>query len=66
MCDFGLCKYNFTPGETTYTFCGSSEYMAPEMLLLEGHDYLLDYYNLGSLLYEFVTGLPPYYSANKN
>ena len=60
-----------------YSFCGSPEYMAPEMLLKVGHNYSLDYYCLGALLYELVTGkkyfliiydiligLPPYYSHN--
>ena len=38
--------------------------MAPEMLLKVGHTYTVDYYCLGTLLYELVTGLPPYYSHN--
>lgn len=38
--------------------------MAPEMLLKVGHTYTVDYYCLGALLYELVTGLPPYYSHN--
>jgi serum/glucocorticoid-regulated kinase 2 len=38
--------------------------MAPEMLLKNGHTYPVDYYCLGALLYELVTGLPPYYSHN--
>ena len=40
----------------------SPEYMAPEMLLKVGHSYTVDYYCLGALLYELITGLPPYYS----
>lgn len=50
--------------EFAYSFCGSPEYMAPEMLLKVGHTYTVDYYCLGALLYELVTGLPPYYSHN--
>jgi serine/threonine protein kinase len=46
----------------SYSFCGSPEYMAPEMLLKVGHNYLIDCYCLGALLYELVTGLPPFYS----
>lgn len=38
--------------------------MAPEMLMNEGHNLQLDHYCLGVLLYEFVTGLPPFYSKN--
>lgn len=47
-----------------YSFCGSPEYMPPEMLLKVGHSYPIDYYCLGALLYELVTGLPPFYSRN--
>lgn len=36
--------------------------MAPEMLLKVGHNYPIDYYCLGALLYELVIGLPPFYS----
>lgn len=45
----------------TYSFCGSAEYMPPEMILRSGHSFGVDYYTLGGLLYELVTGLPPFY-----
>lgn len=38
--------------------------MAPEMLTRKGHTFTIDYYCIGALLYELVTGLPPYYSKN--
>lgn len=38
--------------------------MAPEMLLKSGHSFKLDIYCLGALLYELITGLPPFYSRN--
>lgn len=38
--------------------------MAPEMILRTGHSFGIDYYSLGALLYELVTGLPPYYTKN--
>lgn len=62
--DFGLSKPDMDINEFAYSFCGSPEYMAPEMLLKVGHTYTVDYYCLGALLYELVTGLPPYYSHN--
>ena len=55
-----------TSEEFAYSFCGSPEYMAPEMFQSDGHNFLVDYYCLGALLYEFVTGLPPFYSEDKN
>ena len=40
--------------------------MAPEMFHNDGHNNMVDYYCLGALLYEFVTGLPPFYCEDKN
>lgn len=39
--------------------------MAPEMILRSGHNISIDYYSLGALLYELVTGLPPFYTKNQ-
>lgn len=38
--------------------------MAPEMLTRAGHSFTIDYYCVGALLYELVTGLPPFYSKD--
>ena len=38
-----------------YSFCGSPDYMAPEMIKKVGHTYTVDYYSLGALLYELIT-----------
>ena len=66
LTDFGLSKMNFTSEtQMTHTFCGSPEYMAPEMLKQLGHGRALDFYQLGALLYEMLTGLPPFYSDNR-
>ena len=54
------------PEENAYSFCGSPEYMAPEMFRNDGHNNMIDYYCLGALLYEFVTGLPPFYCDDRN
>lgn len=56
---------NFSHVDLTQTFCGSPEYMAPEMLRQDGHGFALDYYQLGALLFEMLTGLPPHYNQNR-
>ncbi|CAD8135951.1 unnamed protein product [Paramecium octaurelia] len=66
LADFGLARPNMTKETCAYSFCGSPEYMAPEMFQTTGHTQLVDYYCLGCLLYEFVTGLPPFYAEDKN
>jgi serine/threonine protein kinase len=57
LCDFGLCKLNMTDSETTNTFCGTPEYLAPELLLGQGYTKCVDWWTLGVLL--FVHFLDP-------
>ncbi|KAM3141468.1 hypothetical protein pb186bvf_006332 [Paramecium bursaria] len=63
--DFGLAKEVEQLDTLNNSFCGSLEYMAPEMLQEKGHDYTIDYYMFGVLLYELVAGIPPFYSRSK-
>ena len=63
LADFGLSKLQV--GQTLNdTYCGSAEYMSPEMLNGECYSYGIDYYSLGAVLFEMVTGLPPFYSTD--
>jgi len=70
--DFGLSKQMMVPPSgdtseaTTHTFCGTPEYLAPEVLRGQGHGTPVDWWSLGTLVYEMLTGLPPFYSANTN
>jgi serine/threonine protein kinase len=65
LTDFGLCRRNFAKTDLSTSLCGSPEYVCPEMLASGVHSRMLDYYQIGALLYEMLTGLPPHYSINK-
>jgi serine/threonine protein kinase len=65
LTDFGLSKINFGERDLSDSFCGSPEYMSPEMLLKHQHGRAVDFYSLGALLYEMLVGLPPFYSENR-
>ena len=62
LSDFGLAKemYGQTP-PGTLSFCGSPAYLSPEMLLKKAANKGLDVYGIGTILYELLVGLPPYY-----
>lgn len=64
LCDFGLAKEIYQTNDITHTFCGSLEYMAPEVLKGEGYGRAVDWWSLGTIIYELLTGLPPFYSEN--
>ncbi|KAK2814830.1 hypothetical protein Q7C36_023096 [Tachysurus vachellii] len=64
LTDFGLCKEGISQADTTSTFCGTPEYLAPEVLRKQPYDNTVDWWCLGSVLYEMLYGLPPFYSRD--
>ena len=63
LCDFGLSKPDLGQDQLTTTFCGTTEYLAPEVLLDEsGYSKLVDFWSLGVLLFEMCCGWSPFYA----
>jgi serum/glucocorticoid-regulated kinase 2 len=64
--DFGLAKTGISHPLTGATsMCGTPEYMAPEVLAQSGHGFCVDYWGLGMIVYEMMTGLPPWYTTDR-
>ncbi len=65
LCDFGLSKANLTKNDTTNTFCGTTEYLAPEVLLDDhGYTKMVDFWSLGVLVFEMCCGWSPFYAED--
>ena len=66
LADFGLAtKIDPDKGLAT-SFCGTAEYLAPEMITGEGHDHTVDWWTLGVLMYELLVGIPPYFDKSRH
>uniref|UniRef100_A0AAV1TUB5 AGC protein kinase n=1 Tax=Peronospora matthiolae TaxID=2874970 RepID=A0AAV1TUB5_9STRA len=64
LTDFGFAKQDMKAGQRTYSFCGSPEYLSPEMVKKDGHGIETDMWSFGCFIYELLTGAPPFRCDN--
>jgi serine/threonine protein kinase len=62
--DYGLAKL-LNGTQLAKTFCGTPEYLAPEMVENKGHDFSVDWWALGILIYELMIGVTPFYNRER-
>ncbi|KAL7997119.1 putative serine/threonine-protein kinase Mps1 [Plasmopara halstedii] len=65
LTDFGLAKEMTDEDDSTNTMCGTNEYMPPEMIRRKAYNQAVDWWALGALIYEMVTGYPPFRHKNR-
>jgi serum/glucocorticoid-regulated kinase 2 len=65
LTDFGLAKI-LQDNQQALSFCGTPEYLAPEILNEKGHSFPVDWWALGILTYEMIVGFPPFYTGSNN
>jgi serum/glucocorticoid-regulated kinase 2 len=62
--DYGLAKI-LAGEELAMSYCGTPEYLAPEMVNSSGHDFTVDWWAVGILIYEMLIGVTPFFNKNR-
>lgn len=62
--DFGLCKEQMNHGDSTTTFCGTPEYLAPEVIEDSDYGRAVDWWGVGVVMYEMISGMLPFRSRD--
>uniref|UniRef100_A0A4W3IYP1 Ribosomal protein S6 kinase n=1 Tax=Callorhinchus milii TaxID=7868 RepID=A0A4W3IYP1_CALMI len=65
LTDFGLCKESTDHEKKAYSFCGTVEYMAPEVVNRRGHSHSADWWSFGVLMFEMLTGSLPFQGKDR-
>ncbi len=65
LTDFGLSKQNILDNHSASSFCGTPEYLAPEVIESCGHGKAVDWWSFGAIVFEMLTGMPPFYNKEK-